>query len=286
MIIYLKHTEENPFMRCGWRIVFLAFLFSLLLPGFGLNDMTRVNGQWKSMPNPSPNRRKPPPINNPADVTKISFDREEIFIWRPYFSRETGAELCAQDSTVKVSTTAVDPDNDVLIYDYSVNGGRIVGQGANVFWDFSGINKPGTYTLTAGVDDGCGVCGKVMTKTVEVKECGVPLTPEGFCFCPAFSIRTSPELRVKAGEATVFSVETNDPPGGKPLEYNWTISGETDGAIITEGQGTTSIKVQTTEAMAGKLLTVTIELSSRGLCPTCNKVRSETVRVIAKRENN
>lgn len=47
-----------------------------------------------------------------------------------------------------------------------MTGGKIVGQGPNVIWDLSGV-EPGTYTITAGVDDGCGVCGK--TKTMEIK---------------------------------------------------------------------------------------------------------------------
>ena len=57
-----------------------------------------------------------------------------------------------------------------LTYNYTVSGGRIVGQGANVTWDVGGL-QPGTYTITAGVNDGCGVCGQTQTKTITVKEC-------------------------------------------------------------------------------------------------------------------
>lgn len=57
-----------------------------------------------------------------------------------------------------------------MIYDYKVSGGKIIGQGANVVWDLSGV-KPGTYTITAAVDDGCGLCGKSIIRTVVVKEC-------------------------------------------------------------------------------------------------------------------
>lgn len=71
---------------------------------------------------------------------------------------------------IAVSTTAVDPDNDVLTYAYYISGGKIIGQGAKVVWDLSDV-KAGTYTITAAVDDGCGVCGKFITKTVVVKEC-------------------------------------------------------------------------------------------------------------------
>ena len=69
---------------------------------------------------------------------------------------------------IDVTTTAVDPENDVLTYVYTVTGGRIIGTGAKVKWDFTGVHS-GTYTITAGVDDGCGLCGATMTKTVVVK---------------------------------------------------------------------------------------------------------------------
>ncbi len=72
--------------------------------------------------------------------------------------------------STNVTTTAVDPENDVLTYNYTVSGGRIVGQGANVSWDLTGVN-PGTYTITAGVDDGCGVCGQTKTQTITVEKC-------------------------------------------------------------------------------------------------------------------
>ncbi|HQU90904.1 MAG TPA: DUF6438 domain-containing protein [Pyrinomonadaceae bacterium] len=72
------------------------------------------------------------------------------------------------DKQIAVKTIAADPENDILTYVYTVTGGRIIGAGASVKWDLTGV-RPGTYTITAGVDDGCGVCGRTMTKTVVVK---------------------------------------------------------------------------------------------------------------------
>lgn len=62
---------------------------------------------------------------------------------------------------------------DILTYNYTVSGGRIVGSGANVTWDLSGV-KPGSYTITTGADNGCGVCGITKTETVIVKEPSCP----------------------------------------------------------------------------------------------------------------
>lgn len=70
--------------------------------------------------------------------------------------------------TVSVNTVATDPENDVLTYNYTVTAGRIIGQGAKVVWDLTGVNA-GTYTITAGVDDGAGVIGTTVIKTVTVK---------------------------------------------------------------------------------------------------------------------
>ncbi len=67
-----------------------------------------------------------------------------------------------------MTTEAGDPENDVLTYNYTVSGGTIIGQGAKVVWDLTGV-EAGTYTITAGVDDGCGVCGTTKTETVVIK---------------------------------------------------------------------------------------------------------------------
>jgi hypothetical protein len=72
------------------------------------------------------------------------------------------------NKAIPVITTAVDPENDVLTYNYKVTGGQIRGTGAKVIWDLNGV-APGTYTITAGVDDGAGIVGTTITKAVIVK---------------------------------------------------------------------------------------------------------------------
>ena len=58
-----------------------------------------------------------------------------------------------------------DPENDILTYRYSISVGTIIGDGRKVVWDLTEA-PPGTYKLTAGVDDGCGICGKYISGTV------------------------------------------------------------------------------------------------------------------------
>lgn len=74
----------------------------------------------------------------------------------------------SSNNQISINTVATDPENDVLTYNYIVSGGKIIGSGARVIWDLTNI-PIGTYTITAGVDDGCGVCGKTVTKTVIIK---------------------------------------------------------------------------------------------------------------------
>jgi hypothetical protein len=103
-----------------------------------------------------------------ADVTDINLSENEIIIGCNNPAQKNSCLV--GDRKISVNTLAVDPENDVLTYVYKVSGGEIVGTGNEVDWDLWGV-KPGIYTITAGVDDGCGVCGKTQTKTVTVKEC-------------------------------------------------------------------------------------------------------------------
>jgi hypothetical protein len=162
---------------------------------------------------------------------------------------------CNDATTVTVATTAVDPENDVLTYNYTVSGGRIVGTGANVSWDLSGMS-PGTYTITAGVDDGCGLCGQTQTRTVTIAACDcIPL-----CNCPTGSI-SGPAGVTNPGDTMSFTLNLS---GGPDVTYNWTVSGGT----IETGQGTPSIVVRTSMAEAGTTITATVALG--GLDPACS----------------
>lgn len=106
--------------------------------------------------------------NDFANVTELTLSAEEIIIGCNNSAKKNSCSV--GDRKISVTTTAVDPENDVLLFNYTITGGKIIGTGSEVKWDLSGV-KPGTYTITAGVDDGCGVCGLTITKTVTVEEC-------------------------------------------------------------------------------------------------------------------
>jgi len=194
-------------------------------------------------------------VNQAAVVNSVTISDTTITLGcPPGFRSRSGA--CNDNRTVNVSTSASDPENDVLTYNYTVSGGRIVGSGANVQWDLSGASK-GTYTITTGVDDGCGVCGKTETKTVTVEECPDCVQ---ICSCPTLSV-TGPGGTTNPGETMTFTANLS---GAADNTYNWSVSAGT----IESGQGTRSITVRTTNDMAGSNVTATVDIG--GLDPNCN----------------
>jgi hypothetical protein len=159
----------------------------------------------------------------------------------------------------------------VLTYNYTVSGGRIVGTGANVSWDVSGLT-PGTYTITAGVDDGCGLCGKTQTQTITIAECECEI----ICTCPSISV-TGPAGVTQPGDPMVFTANVS---GGtaQNITYNWSVSAGT----IASGQGTPSITV-TAPSDNTPNVTATVTLGLDVDC-ACQKEASETAPVAPKPE--
>lgn len=210
------------------------------------------------------NKRTTDVENKPPNIDSVTISDTVITLPCPPGKRSR-SNSCNDDRTVSVATKASDPENDVLTYNYTVSGGRIVGQGANVQWDLSNA-QPGTYTITTGVDDGCGVCGKTDTKTIEVKNCS---DCEDICTCYSVSV-SGPSGITNPGDSMTFTANVG---GGGDFTYNWTVSNGT----ISSGQGTPSITVATTKAMAGQNVTATVDVG--GMCPDCQRIASETAPV-------
>jgi hypothetical protein len=101
--------------------------------------------------------------------TKLE-DRRSV-VCGNFHANVTDMEISSENLTglsskeINVTVTAVDPENDVLTYNYSVSAGRIIGNGAKVIWDLKGVS-PGTYSITVGVDDGAGIVGMTKTKAI------------------------------------------------------------------------------------------------------------------------
>jgi hypothetical protein len=193
--------------------------------------------------------------NKFANVTNLTVSDSTITLpCAAGFVPAAGA-TCNDATTVQVATTAVDPENDPLTYNYTVSGGRIVGTGANVSWDLSGLG-PGSYTITAGVDDGCGLCGQTQTRTVTVENCNCIKA----CDCGSLSI-SGPSGVTNPGDTMTFTATVSG--GTATPTYNWSVSRGT----IESGQGTPSIVVRTAAGDAGQNVTATVNLG--GVDPAC-----------------
>ncbi|MGD9629976.1 MAG: hypothetical protein AB7V18_12105 [Pyrinomonadaceae bacterium] len=204
----------------------------------------------------NPNKR----IENKwPDVTELEIEKTEVVLPLPEGSPPAYLDY-SQSLILKVKTTSVDPEGDLVKNYYTVTGGRIIGDGANVFWNLHKV-RPGTYTITASVDDGCGVCGAKITRTITVRE------NEAMPKCVCNKIRIGQrgeksEIKPVATNGRVFEVSLTGPePDG--LLFNWTLS---EGTIIS-GQGTRSIRVEPSEDPRGRPVSVTVEVI--GLDPNC-----------------
>lgn len=219
------------------------------------------------------NARLEDKVNQWANVTAVELSSSTITLPCPAGTKSSSGSCVDSPTMINVSTTAMDPEGDVLTYNYTVSGGRIVGEGANVQWDLSGLGE-GSYTLTAGVNDGCGLCGQTQTKTVTIANCA---DCEAICDCNTLSV-TGPAGLTEPGDAMTFTANVSG--GSATPTYNWTVTGGT----IESGQGTASISVRTSMNDAGQNITATVNLG--GLDPNCNcpSTASETGSVTTKPE--
>jgi len=214
------------------------------------------------------NARPGPVYNKPPNVDAVTLSDTTVTL--PCAAGMTSSSGCSDNHTITVSTRASDPENDVLTYNYTVSGGRVVGTGANVSWDLGGVGV-GTYTITTAVDDGCGVCGKTNTQTITVRNCPDCATPVERCSCPTISV-SGPSGTTGLNQPMTFTATSSG-----DVTYNWSVSS----GSITSGQGTSSITVNTSGLTGGSNVTATVEISAANMCGDCPKVASETAGIVA-----
>jgi len=186
----------------------------------------------------------------------------------PGFHSKSGSCPASPNTSVGLTANATDPDGDTLLYSYTVTGGRVTGEGANVSWDLSGVG-PGTYTATVDVDDGCG-CVTTSSTTVTIAGC-TDCVPD--IVCPSVSASSGQD---SADQGTPITFTANVGQGTPPASgYNWSVSAGT----ITSGQGTTSITVST-DNLAGQTVTASVEVT--GVDPSCTHTASASTPIKPK----
>lgn len=183
--------------------------------------------------------------NFPANVYGITLDRTVLRVG-----------TSEANSLVRAWTLASDPWNDVLVYNYMVSAGQIVGakrlraidqttlvsfsaerQGSEIVWDLSGVG-PGEYTITAAVDDGCPLCGRTATQTVTILATNAER--------PASTELCSPQVTIKSNRGFVRKNQTiqfllvSDARYERLPRFIWSASG---GEILS-GQGTPIVNIR------------------------------------------
>lgn len=199
-----------------------------------------------------------------VDVESLTLDKDVVLIGCPpsnYFPKE--GSICTDEKPlVKVTTKITKTDEKDLNYHYFVSGGKIIGQGKNVVWDFDWA-KPGNYKITVGVSKDFIILGKTLTKTIEFAECSCP----HICECPDGVKISGPKNHVKSGDLVVLNAEVSG--GGDFISINWKILNGT----IVSGQGTSQILVNVDSVKENEILKATVEISND--CEACG-TRTET----------
>ena len=135
--------------------------------GFGPSTTSACTKEVPSQGNCKPCKRPDGTLNHSPNVTNLVIDKLQLRLKELPPGPPPDDALRSSDMIVNIATHAEDAENDVLDYYYVISAGHIIGSGSNVQWDLNGVS-PGTYTITARVDDSCGVCGKTMTQAVMI----------------------------------------------------------------------------------------------------------------------
>ena len=157
--------------------------------GFSPETTSVCTKELPSQGNCKPCKRPDGTLNHSPNVTDLVVDKTQLRLKDLPPGPPPDDALRSPDMIVNVATHAEDAENDVLDYYYVISAGRIVGSGSNVQWDLNGV-APGTYTITARVDDSCGVCGKTMTQAVMIIGKMPIITAQSATATPAVSAST------------------------------------------------------------------------------------------------
>lgn len=138
---------------------------------------------------------------------------------------------------VKLTANAVSPGGYPIKYRWTTDDGTIIGEGAVVTWNLAGL-KPGYHKASLDIQSigSDGACSAFSSVSVLVNPC-VAVQP----VCPAIEIVCPTDIAL--GQPITFTSRlTGGVPANTNALYNWTV---TAGTIIA-GQGTDTIKVDTT----------------------------------------
>ena len=173
------------------------------------------------------------------------------------------------NDTVTVHVNATSPDNLPLTYSYTASGGSVEGNGPEARSNPSGVS-PGSYTVTAKVDDGKGGTASC-TADIRVEE--QPHHP------PTVACTANPTTIMPGDRSTITCNATS--PDNLPLTYGYSAS---SGQVTGNGPqaqfdstgaqpGTETIKCEVTDSRGDKGEgTTTVEVQQPPPPPQATKV--------------
>ena len=191
-------------------------------------------------------------------------------------SNATAVSACTEAGGPKVqlNARAVSPSGNPIKYRWTTSGGTITGDGPNVTWDLTGL-KPGYHKASLDIltNGNEGECHAFSSISVLVNPC--PVIPP---VCPAIEIVCPTNLGIDQ-PVTFTSKATGGTPSITPV-YNWTVSAGT----IIEGQGTNTIKVNTT-GLAGQTIRASLSMAGYGslMCSADCGVSIPVPRIVSRR---
>jgi len=155
--------------------------------------------------------------------------------------------------STNLTADANDPGGDTLAYHYSVTRGRIVGRGASVTWDLSGVDG-GLQTATVRVINAHGGTASAHL------DLSLDLCPNCDPGCPALSV-TGP-ASMNDGQAAIFRAAV--PGGSGKLNYQWSV---VNGEIVGK-ENSKEVRVKA-KGQPGDQVILTVEVG--GLEPACSR---------------
>lgn len=168
---------------------------------------------------------------------------------------------------VTLNANAGSPQGIPGRYRWTTEAGRIEGVGPIVSWDLSGV-RPGRYQVNVETETGTdGQTCQAFSSTSVLLEC--PSVPPPVC--PTVSI-VGPKNFEPGQTVTFASALTSNSSAVSPV-YSWDVSA----GKILDGQGTNSIKVDTTD-LGGQIITARLSLT--GYAVDCSATSSVDVPVV------
>ncbi len=171
--------------------------------------------------------------NGSPDITDIRLSKSTVGVSCPKGMKCDYRGLKDPAPIIDVAVSSIDRQNDPPSFIYRVTGGKIIGTGHNVKWDLSEVSY-GTYSITVAADDGYGVLGKTVSRSVTVENFSGCV----FCDCPPIRI-AEPDIAI-INEMSEFAATIGGPVPKSNLKYVWEV---TNGKIVS-GNGTSTIRVQ------------------------------------------